>query len=120
MRVVIVDDHTVVRQSIALMLDQEADIEVVGEAADGKRAIELVREVTPDVVLMDINMPVLDGIDATRAICAEYPDVRVIGLSMQERAEQAQHMLDAGAAGYVCKTESPDTLLAAIRRCGTA
>ena len=115
MRVVIVDDHTVVRKSLGLLLEQEPDIHVVGEAADGKRAIDLVREVMPDVVLMDINMPVMNGIEATRAICAQCPGVRVIGLSMYEHAEQAKPMLDAGAASYVSKTDAPDVLLAALR-----
>ena len=93
---------------------------VVGEAADGKQAIDLISEVMPDVVLMDVSMPVMNGIDATRAISAECPNVRVIGLSMYEHAEQAKPMLDAGAVGYVSKTETPDVLLATIRRYGTA
>jgi DNA-binding NarL/FixJ family response regulator len=102
------------------MLSQEADIEIVGEAGDGKMAVEMTRELLPDVILMDINMPVMNGIDATRAIRAEFSTVQVIGLSMSQHVEQAQPMLDAGAAGYVCKTEAPDVLLKAIRRCATA
>ena len=120
MRVVIVDDHTVVRKSLALLLAQEPDMDIVGEAANGKHAIDLVRAVTPDIVLMDINMPVMNGLEATRAICTDCPGVRVIGLSMYEHAEQAQPMLDAGAVGYVSKTDAPEVLLATIRRCGTA
>jgi LuxR family transcriptional regulator, maltose regulon positive regulatory protein len=117
MRVLIVDDHAVVRQALAMMLDQEADIEVVGEAGNGQEAVAQARELLPDVVLMDINMPGMNGIDATRIIRAEHPTVRVVGLSMHEHAEQAQPMLAAGAAGYVCKTEAPEVLLAAIRAC---
>jgi DNA-binding NarL/FixJ family response regulator len=117
MRVLVVDDHTVVRQALALMLSQESDIEVVGEASNGKTALELARSLKPDVVLMDVNMPVMNGIEATRAIHGEIPGISVIGLSMYEKNEQATPMLDAGAVGYVSKSDAPDILLAAIRAC---
>ena len=117
MRVLVVDDHTVVRQALALMLSQESDIEVVGEASNGKTALELARSLKPDVVLMDVNMPVMNGIEATRAIHGEIPGISVIGLSMYEKNEQAIPMLDAGAVGYVSKSDAPDILLAAIRAC---
>ncbi len=120
MRVLIADDHLIVRTALAAMLAHEPDIEIVGEAADGKVAVEMARNLLPDVVLMDVSMPVMNGIDATRAIRAECPSVKVIGLSMFQQAEQATPMLDAGACGYVCKSESPEVLLAAIRRGGTA
>jgi two-component system, NarL family, response regulator len=117
-RVLIVDDHAVVRKALAVMLAQEPDLDIVGEAANGLQAVERVRELRPDLVLMDINMPVMNGIEATRVIRAECPGVRVIGLSMYEHAEQAHPMLDAGASVYVCKTDAPEALLQAIREHG--
>ncbi len=117
MRVLVVDDHTVVRQALALMLSQEADIEVVGEASNGKAAVDMARALNPDIVLMDVNMPIMNGIEATRAIHGELPRICIIGLSMYERNEQAAPMLDAGAVGYVSKSDAPDILLAAIRAC---
>jgi NarL family two-component system response regulator LiaR len=117
MRVLVVDDHTLVRQSLARVLSWEPDIEIVGEAWDGKLALELTRELRPEIVLMDINMPVMNGIEATRRICADCPTVQVIGLSMFLHGEQAQPMLEAGAVAYVSKTDSPEQLLATIRAC---
>ena len=111
----LVDNHVVVRQGFARLLSAEADLEVVGQAADGKEAIDLACRLLPDVVTMDVNMPVLDGIEATRQIRALCPAVRVIGLSMFESTEQARAMRDAGAAAYVTKTCPAEELLAAIR-----
>ena len=88
---------------------------MVGEADDGQRAIELTRQLTPDVVLMDVSMPVMNGIDATRAIHAEFPMVRVIGVSMLEDPEQSEAMRQAGAVGYLSKNDSAEALLAIIR-----
>jgi DNA-binding NarL/FixJ family response regulator len=120
LRVLLVDDHALVRHTLALLLRQEPDVEVVGEAANGLHGLDLTRQLRPDVVLMDIRMPELDGIQATRAIHATFPDTDVIGLSMSDKIEQAQPMLDAGAAGYVCKSDAPEVLLAAIRACRRA
>jgi DNA-binding NarL/FixJ family response regulator len=117
MRILLVDDHTLVRQSLAHVLKSEPDIEIVGEAWDGKLAVEMTRALLPDIVLMDINMPVMNGIEATQRICAELPQVQVIGLSMYEHGEQAQPMLEAGAVAYVSKTDSPECLLETIRAC---
>jgi PAS domain S-box-containing protein len=116
-RVLVVDDHKVVRQGLARLLAAEADIQIVGEAADGKAAVELARRLSPDVVTMDISMPVMNGIEATRAILAECPAVRVIGLSMFEEVEQAQAMRDAGAVAYLSKSGAADALVAAVRAC---
>ncbi|HYL82057.1 MAG TPA: response regulator, partial [Candidatus Acidoferrum sp.] len=116
-RVLVVDDHKVVRQGLSRLLAAEPDIEIVGEAADGKLAVELARQLSPDVVLMDISMPVMNGIEATRAILAECPAVRVIGLSMFEEVEQAQAMQDAGAVAYLSKSGAADALVAAVRAC---
>ena len=117
MRILLVDDHPSVRKSLIRLLRWEADIEVVGEAGDGKQAVEMTRTLRPDIVLMDIAMPALNGIEATRRIHAEQPQVLVIGLSMFEDEKQAKPVLDAGAVAYVSKTESADALLARVRAC---
>ena len=117
-RVLLVDDHAVVRDGIALQLLQQPDIEIVGEAADGATALELVRTLRPDVVTMDVNMPGMNGIEAARAIHAELPRTRIIGLSMSEESEQGAAMRGAGAVHYLSKSASLDRLLAAIRDTG--
>lgn len=115
LRLLLVDDHAIVRQSLARMLALEPDMEVVGEAADGALAVELSRRLQPDIVLMDINLPGMNGIEATRAIHAESPHIRLIGLSMLEDFEQAQAMQQAGASRYLTKSGPAEELLAAIR-----
>jgi signal transduction histidine kinase/ActR/RegA family two-component response regulator len=114
-RLLIADDHAVVRQALAQMLAAEPDLEVVGEAADGKQAVELVRQFLPDIVLMDISMPVMNGIDATQQIHTDNPGVRVIGLSMFGAADQSAAMQSAGAVAYVSKSAPAEEVLAAIR-----
>lgn len=114
-RVVLVEDHAVVRNGLALQLKEQPDIEIVGEAADGKAAIKIVRRLRPDVVTMDVSMPGLSGIEAARVIHAEHPDVSIIGLSMFEEAKQAAAMREAGAVSYLSKSASFDSLLSAIR-----
>jgi PAS domain S-box-containing protein len=114
-RVLLVDDHAVVRQALAQLLQQEPDLIVVGVAADGKAGVNLTQVLQPDVVLMDINMPVLNGMEATQQIHAVCPGVRVIGLSMFETAEQTAAMRSAGIVAYVSKTAPAEELLAAIR-----
>ncbi|MCE5326355.1 MAG: PAS domain-containing protein [Planctomycetaceae bacterium] len=116
-RVVLVDDHIVMRQGLVALLREEKDIAVVGEASDGHSAVELVRQVRPDVVLMDITLPGMNGIEATRIIHAEFPQVAVIGLSMFDQAEQANIMRQAGAADYLTKSGPSEALVAAIRQC---
>jgi PAS domain S-box-containing protein len=116
-RVVLVDDHAVVRNGLALQLKEQPDIEVAGEAADGKTAIKIVRKLRPDVVTMDVSMPGMGGVEAARVIHAEFPDVCIIGLSMFEEAKQAAAMRAAGAASYLSKSASFDSLLDAIRSC---
>jgi CheY-like chemotaxis protein len=119
LRVLLVDDHVLIRRAVATMIAAEPDLVVVGEAADGKAAVALTRELEPDVVVMDISMPVLDGIQATRAIRQAHPSVRVIGLSMLGAVDQPAAMREAGAAACVSKSDSAETLLAAIRGGGT-
>lgn len=114
-RVLLVDDHAAVRQAFAVALDQEAGLDVVGEAGSGPAALEQVRRLRPDVVLMDINLPGMSGIEATKLLRAEFPQIEVIGLSMYESEELGAAMRNAGARAYVSKSASYDTLLAAIR-----
>ena len=114
-RIVLVDDHTLMRRGLAVMLQRYPGIEIIGEAADGESAVKLVYQLKPDVVLMDISMPVMDGIKATHIIHSELPGIAIIGLSMFPETELAAAMQAAGAVAYVCKTDPPDNLIAAIR-----
>jgi two-component system response regulator NreC len=114
-RVLIVDDHGIVRAGIRSLLEDYADIEVVGEAGSGWKAIELATHLQPDVVLMDIAMGDLSGLEATQEIRERAPDVNVLALTMHDREEYFFAMLKAGALGYVLKESEPDQLLAAIR-----
>jgi CheY-like chemotaxis protein len=116
-RVLLADDHAVMRQSLALMLSQEPDIEVIGEAQDGGEAVELAARLRPDVILMDIGMPGVNGIDATRSINGAYPEICVIGLSMYEEGDRSQAIRSAGATDYVTKSAPKARLIAAIRGC---
>ena len=114
-RVVLADDQAVVRGGLRLILEAQGDIDVTGEAADGREALELVGTLRPDVVLMDIRMPVLDGIEATRRIAARGADTRVLVLTTYGLDEYVYEALKAGAAGFLVKTESPDRLVDAVR-----
>jgi two-component system response regulator NreC len=114
-RVLIVDDHGIVRAGIRSLLEDQADIEVIGEAGSGWKAIELATHLQPDVVLMDIAMGDLSGLEATQEIRERAPDVNVLALTMHDREEYFFAMLKAGALGYVLKESEPDQLLAAIR-----
>jgi DNA-binding NarL/FixJ family response regulator len=115
-RILVVDDHTVVRQGLTALLSFHSDIEMVGEAGDGREPVEKARQIQPDVILMDINMPAMDGIQATRIIRSELSYVRIIGLSMNEKQDLADQMIQAGASAYCMKDGSTDELLSAIRR----
>jgi PAS domain S-box-containing protein len=116
-RVLITDDHAVVRDGLALLLSRQPDMEIVGQAADGHQAVELARRLQPEVVLMDVSMPKLNGIEATRLIHQELPLVKIIGLSVFEECERAQTMMDAGAFSYLNKSRASDELVSAIRSC---
>ncbi|NTU78815.1 MAG: response regulator transcription factor [Chloroflexales bacterium] len=114
-RVVVADDHKVVRAGIRELLGDEPDIEVVGEARDGGEAVELALAQRPDVVVMDINMPVLSGVEATRQIRAAAPAVRVLVLTAFQDDPYIYGLLDAGAAGYLLKTAESQELVRAVR-----
>jgi DNA-binding NarL/FixJ family response regulator len=114
-KVLVVDDHQLVRAGLVTLLEAVADIEVVGEAADGRQALEVARTSEPDVVLMDLSMPVLDGIAATRQLLAEQPQLRVVALTSFSDRQRVSEMLAAGAVGYLLKDCAPDELLAGVR-----
>ena len=114
-RVLLVDDHAVVRHGLKQLLATDAEIEVVGMAADGEEAVDLVRRHRPDVVLMDLAMPGLDCIGATRCIVGEHPDVRVVVLTSFGDESRIIAALDAGAQGYLLKHTEPDALVEAVR-----
>lgn len=114
-RIVIADDHGIVREGIRMILASQEDFEVVGEASTGREAVELARHMKPDVVLMDISMPDLNGIEATRRIREELPSVQVLGLTMHEEENYVFQMLKAGGAGYVLKRAASEDLVAAVR-----
>lgn len=114
-RVLIADDHPVVRRCLYSVLVGQPDIEVVGEAANGLEAIDLAVAHHPDVVIMDLVMPRVSGIEATRVIKGRLPTIRIIGLSMHESEILGQSMLDAGADHYLCKGGCTDELLELIR-----
>jgi two-component system, NarL family, response regulator NreC len=119
LRVLLVDDHQIVREGLRALLDGEPDIEVVGEAQDGRTALQIARGLRPDVVVMDIAMKDLNGIDATRSLVAAIPGVRVIGLSMHSDRSFVARMLQAGAAGYLIKDSAFDELARAVRAVAT-
>jgi DNA-binding NarL/FixJ family response regulator len=114
-RVVLVDDQQLVRAGFRLVLDYQRDLTVVGEAGDGAEALRLLRTVEADVVVMDLRMPVLDGVAATRRICAAGPSPRVLVLTTFDTDEEAFAALRAGASGFLLKSMPPEELLSAIR-----
>lgn len=114
-RVLICDDHTILREGIRLLLNSQPDIEVVAEAVDGREAVDQARAVKPDVILMDIAMPRLNGLEATKQIRRDNPNARVLVLTMYESDEYVAQMLEAGAAGYVLKKVAGSELVYAIR-----
>lgn len=114
-RVLLVDDHTVVRNGLRLVFELEDDLEVVGEAADGREALERVAELRPDVVVMDLLMPVMNGVEATRAIRAAYPEVEVVALTSVLDDRMVVDAVEAGASGYMLKETRPGELFEAVR-----
>jgi two-component system response regulator NreC len=114
-RVILADDHTIVRHGLSELLGQERDIEVVAETKDGHSTIELARELSPDLVIMDIGMPGLNGIDATRRILRESSRVKILALSMHSGKNFVIEMLKAGASGYLLKECALEELIVAVR-----
>jgi DNA-binding NarL/FixJ family response regulator len=113
-RLLLVDDHELMRQGLRAILEGEQGVEVIGEATDGRSAVALARELSPDVVVMDIAMKDMNGMEATRQIRAEAPRVKVVGLSSHADVRYVRAMLDAGACGYVLKADAFDNLRRAI------
>ncbi len=116
-RVLLADDHRIVRETLSHLLQREADLEVVGEAENGQQALDLARECSPDVIVMDVNMPVMNGTKATRILTKEMPKVKVIALSMHVEEETVTGILEAGASAYLIKGISAEDLMEAIRAC---
>jgi NarL family two-component system response regulator LiaR len=114
-RVMLVDDHNVVRSGLATFLRAYEDLELVGEAKNGLEAVQLCRKIKPDVILMDLMMPEMDGITATRAILADYPEIKIIAITSFEEEELVQGVLAAGAISYLLKNVTADELAKAIR-----
>jgi DNA-binding NarL/FixJ family response regulator len=114
-RILLADDHKIVRDGLKALLDKEADMSVVAEADTGRRALQLSRKVKPDVVVMDVSMPDLNGIDATRQIVAELPSIKVVALSMHAQKQFVEGMLKAGVSGYLLKDSAFDELIRALR-----
>lgn len=114
-RVLIVDDHAILRDGLKALLQGEPDIEVVGEAGTGREAIKLIRQLKPDVVLMDISMPDMTGLEATEVIKKGYPEVKVIALTVHESETYLKRMMQVGAKGYVVKRAAATELTTAIR-----
>lgn len=114
-KVLIADDHQMFRKGVRKIIEGELDIMVIDEAADGEEAIKKARETSPDVILMDVNMPRMDGIEATRRITADMPNIRIIGLSLYEEAGVVEEMRKAGASAYLTKTEAFESLIVSIR-----
>ena len=115
-RVLLADDHEMIRRGFSLVLESQPDIEVVGEAKNGREAIEQARRLRPNLVLMDVRMPVMDGLQATRRIKAEMPDVCVLMFTSHEEPEYLLEAIEAGAAGYVLKGAPVSRLIGGIRR----
>jgi DNA-binding NarL/FixJ family response regulator len=117
LRIMLVDDNSIIRQGLIGLLASEQDMDIVGQASSGESAVNLVYEIQPDVVLMDINMPGMNGIQATRIIHSALPGINIIGLSMFLENVQTAAMRDAGAVNCISKSESSEAVITAVRAC---
>ena len=115
LKILIAEDHLIVREGLHVLINQQADMEIVGEAENGKAAIELARKLKPDVIIMDVSMPGMNGIEATRQIKTEMPDIKVIALSAYDNREYVMGMVKAGVSGYLLKDCAFEELISAIR-----
>lgn len=113
-RLILADDHKIIRDGIRSLLQNESRYEIIGEAENGDEAVALVEKLKPHLVIMDINMPVLDGIDATRIITEKYTDTSVLVLTMTSEQEHIKKMIEAGAGGYILKNSGREELISAI------
>lgn len=114
-RIVLAEDQSIVREGLRSLLDSKPGLEVVAEAADGQQAVELVRQVQPDVVLLDINMPNLNGLEAAQRIHVDFPHIGLLMLTMYDNVEFFFEAIRAGAAGYILKSDNTDELVNALR-----
>lgn len=114
-RILLVDDHQILRDGLRLLIEQHGDMQVVGEAVDGLSAIRLASKLTPDVILMDITLPAVNGIDATQEILKNHPHLKIIALSMHSDRRMVARMLSVGAVGYLLKESAFEELIQAIR-----
>ncbi len=114
-RILLVDDHAILRAGLRALLKAETDIEIVDEAGDGSEAVAKVERLLPDVTLMDISMPVMDGLEATRRIHQSHPEVKILVLTIHDNAEYLFQVLEAGGSGYVVKKSADTELISAIR-----
>lgn len=114
-RIILVDDHAIIRDGIRSLLEGEADFQIVGEAANGQKALELLAETPADLVLMDVNMPVMGGQEATAHISTDFPEIKVLILSMLDHVEYVRRLMEAGASGYILKNAGKDEIAFAIR-----
>ena len=114
-RILLADDQRATRKIIAAVISNQPGMKVVAEADNGLEAFKMTRELKPDVIIMDINMPILNGIDATRLIAADFPEIKILGLSIYSDCQFVGSMLDAGAAGYLLKDQVYEELIRAIR-----
>jgi DNA-binding NarL/FixJ family response regulator len=115
LRLLLADDHTVVREGLVALINAQPDMEVVAEAGDGRAVIEQVQSCQPDVVIMDVAMPELNGAQATEQVRRIYPNVKVLALSVHEDTSLVRRLLEAGAAGYILKRSASKTLIQAVR-----
>ncbi len=115
-RVLIVDDHLTFRNGLKAVINHQADMEVIGEAENGQKAVAMTRELLPDIILMDVKMPVMNGAEATRRILAEMPGMKILALSIYADEEFMAGMMHAGALGFILKGCDSEDLCAAIRK----